>query len=158
MIFHLFWHKIGFLVWSRLFSKILSRPLWHLCTCRPHLECRAVANTCSALVSWQLSCHLQSLYMESARSPPPPSKLVLQTILLIISTSVLYFLFYNLIKFLISLFYVFFNNCVLAYYLCHNTIQLIHFIVFTIIIILSILLLLYLLSTIHNDYLYIKKE
>lgn len=119
MIIHLFWHKIGFLVWSRLFSKILSRPLWHLCTCRPHLECRAVANTCSALVSWQLSCHLQSLYMESARSPPPPSKLVLQTILLIISTSVLYFLFYNLIKFLISLFYVFFNNCVLAYYLCH---------------------------------------
>lgn len=140
MIFHLFWHKIGFLVWSRLFSKILSRPLWHLCTCRPHLECRAVANTCSALVSWQLSCHLQSLYMESARSPPPPSKLVLQTILLIISTSVLYFLFYNIWSNFLLACFIYFLTIVFWHITC--AVYTVHLIVFTIIIILSILLLL----------------
>lgn len=136
MIFHLFWHKIGFLVWSRLFSKILSRPLWHLCTCRPHLECRAVANTCSALVSWQLSCHLQSLYMESARSPPPPSKLVLQTILLQYCTS--YFTIWS--NFLLACF-MYFLTIVFWHITC--AIYTVHLIVFTIIIILSILLITY---------------
>lgn len=144
-------------MWSRLFSKILSRPLWHLCTCRPHLECRAVANTCSALVSWQLSCHLQSLYMESVRSPPPPSKVPLYyrpfylSFLLQYCTS--YFTIWS--NFLLACF-MYFLTIVFWHITC--AIYTVHLIVFTIIIILSILLLLYLLPTIHNDYLYIKKE